>query len=94
MFDQRLGNVAHIAINVFEWQVESTVEQDLLDRRSKAAFGRVINMVGRFVGVDEFGRNRAADEDVVVAEVVPVKQRTEHRIVKSLSQLGLQMVAD
>ena len=45
VLDQGFYDVAHVAVDVFERQVEAAVEQDLLDRGAKPAFRRVVNVV-------------------------------------------------
>ena len=94
VLDQGLGDFSHVAVNIFERQIEAAVEQDLLDRGAKTAFGGVIHVVRRFIRIDEFGRHRAAHEDVIVAEIIAVEQQAENRVVKGFRQLGLQVIAD
>ena len=92
--DQGMGDIAHVALDVLEGQVETAVEQNLLDRGAEAALRRVVDVVRGFLRIDEFGRNRAAYEDIVIAEVVAMKQRAKHRVVKGFGQLRLQVIAD
>ena len=53
--NQGLYDVANIAVDVFERQVETGIEQYLLNGCAKAALGGVIDVIRRFLGIDKFG---------------------------------------
>ena len=82
MLDQRMDDVAHIPIDIFERQVEAAIEQYLLDRGAKSALGGLVHVVRGLLRIDKFGRNRAAHENIVIAEIIAMKQCAKHRVIK------------
>ena len=51
-------------------------------------------MIGGLFGIDELGRNRTTNENVIVSEIVAMKQGAKYRVVKGLCQFRLQVIAD
>ena len=86
----------HIAWQVFKRHLQIKVLQNLRDRLGNASHQRVIGAVSALHlfarALDVFGTDGGAQKNKIVLKIAPLQYLRDHRVEKSLSQLGLAMV--
>ena len=93
VFPCHLHNAFDVAVEVLERQGPADIAQQLAHAGPHTTLAAgVVAAVGRWIGLDEFGRDGRSDKDEIVAEVVVVQDFGGDRVEEGLGQFGLPVV--
>jgi len=85
-------HVSQVAAEIREAGIELKVQDDIDQRATQPVLPRIVRAVGGRVGVDVIGRNRGADEQAAIVEIIAVQNLARHRIEESLGAFRLLVV--
>ena len=89
---RRAQHEVDVAVEILEAALPVEVLDDAPDGGTQAAVARVVARIHRRVGLDVFGGDRRAREQVVVVEVAAVQDLGGDRVEEGLGELGLAVV--